>query len=161
MKAHHYEVTSVMDALRRLVRRLRLTASRLEVDSGLSPGQFFVLQQLSRLRSLSTKQLALRLHCDQASAAAVASKLANRGLAFKLVSPGDGRPQWRLSQEGKALLTGRPEAFQSGLLKALHRLAPQELAGLRRGLERLLREAGLDQETPDLMYEESGDPGRN
>src|SRR5687768_2124520 len=119
MKVQHYEVTAVMDSLRRLVRRLRLTASRLELDSGLSPGQFFVLQQLSRLRSLSTKQLALRLHCDQASAAAVASKLATRGLAFKLVSPTDARPLWRLSQEGKALLTGKPEAFQSRLLKAM------------------------------------------
>src|SRR5450432_2546863 len=73
------EVREVLNALRRIVRSLRVSSRTAEQRVGLSGAQLFVLQCLARQSPCSVSELAARTATDQSSVSVVVSRLVALG----------------------------------------------------------------------------------
>src|SRR4029077_4522437 len=73
------ELREGLNALRRIVRALRVASRTAEQQVGLSGAQLFVLQCLARQSPCSVKELAARTATDQSSVSVVVSRLVAAG----------------------------------------------------------------------------------
>ena len=148
---------NVLDALRLIVRDLRLSARDAERAAHITGAQLFVLQQLHDGGTLSLGELAERTMTDQSSVSVVVKKLVAAKLVARKPSREDARRlELSLTPAGKKLLARCPEPTQVRLVAALKRLAPNEVEGLTSGLSALVREMGLESEPPPGMFFEEG-----
>ena len=144
-----------MDALRRVVRDLRLSARGAERNAGISGAQLFVLQSLAEGRATSLNDLADRTLTDQSSVSVVVKRLADRKLVGRKPSPVDARRvELTLTAAGKRLLARCPEPTQASLVSALRRLSAGELSSLTEGLAALLREMGIEHTRPGMFFDD-------
>ena len=142
-----------LEALRRLVRTLRLADRAAETRLGLSAAQLFVLERLAEGPVGSMAELAGRTLTDASSVSVVVQRLSERGLVVRATAPDDARrTTLRLSSAGKRLLTTAPRSPQADLLEALERMSAPERKELERLLERLVREMGIDETAPTPMF---------
>lgn len=149
---------SVLDALRLIVRDLRLSARDAERAAHITGAQLFVLQQLHDAGTLSLGELAERTMTDQSSVSVVVKKLASAKLVARKPSHADARRlELSLTPAGKKLLARCPEPTQVRLVAALKRLEPGEVEGLTAGLSALVREMGLASTAPAMFFEDSRD----
>ena len=127
-------VRAVVDALRRVVRELRLSARGAERTAGISGAQLFVLQALSAGTAQSLNELAERTLTDQSSVSVVVTRLVRRRLVSRKPSPRDARRvELALTAAGRRLLLRCPEPTQVRLVAAVRRLERRELRGLEAG----------------------------
>jgi DNA-binding MarR family transcriptional regulator len=148
-----------LDALRRIVRELRLSANAAQKQTGISGAQLFVLQQLAERPAATMGDLAQRTFTHQSSVSVVVRRLAERGLVVRTASPEDARRVTiSLSASGKQLLKRAPRAAQERLLAALARLAPKRRRELAQGLADLVAGMGIADQPPELFFEEKSSP---
>ena len=148
-------IRSVMDALRRVVRDLRLSARDAERSAGISGAQLFVLQSLVEDPASSLNELAERTLTDQSSVSVVVKRLADSKLVARKPSPIDARRiELSLTAAGKRLLARCPEPTQARLVRSLRRMSPTELSSLKVGLAGLLREMGIENAVPRMFFDE-------
>jgi DNA-binding MarR family transcriptional regulator len=148
-------IRDVMDSLRRIVRDLRLSARDAERAAGISGAQLFVLQMLADEPASSLNDLAERTLTDQSSVSVVVKRLTERRLVARKTSPLDGRRiELSLTAAGRRLLARCPEPTQARLVAALRRLSAGELSHLTTSLAHLVREMGIEDATPRMMFEE-------
>jgi DNA-binding MarR family transcriptional regulator len=141
-----------MDALRRIVRALRVFTHASEREFGLSAAQLFVLRQLAATSGLSLTELASSARTSPSSVSAVATALVGRGLVARRSADADRRrAEFRLTPKGRAVLARAPVSVQELLLAGFERLAPESRQALREGLEAWLTAAGLV-EVPAVMF---------
>lgn len=153
------DARAAMDALRRIVQALRLSARAAERQHGISGAQLFVLHQLAAAGDQSVGTLAERTFTHQSSVSVVISRLVARGLVRRRTGVDDARRcDIALTGRGQALLRHAPEVAQARLIAGLRRLRPAERHGLARGLNALVREMGLRAETPRLLFEDRAAP---
>ncbi len=144
--------TGTLQALRRLVRALRLADRAAESRLGLSAAQLFVLERLAEGPVGSMAELARRTLTDASSVSVVVQRLAGRGLVVRAISHDDARrTTLRLGSAGKRLLAAAPRSPQAELLEALAQLSAGERKELERLLERVVRGMGIDDSTPAPM----------
>jgi DNA-binding MarR family transcriptional regulator len=106
----------VLDAVRRLVRGLRISAGDAERRTGLSMAQFFVLQKLAEASDLSIAELASRTFTDPSSVSVVVARLVRTGLVVRGRDPRDARrARLALTRRGRRLLARAPCAGQEVL----------------------------------------------
>ena len=152
-------IRGVVDALRRVVRDLRLSARDAERAAGISGAQLFVLQALAESSASSLNDLAERTITDQSSVSVVVKRLVDRKLVTRKASSVDARRiELSLTAAGRRLLARCPEPTQMRLVAALRRISSPEVQGLTRGLDALVREMGLASETPRMFFDD--DSGR-
>jgi DNA-binding MarR family transcriptional regulator len=148
-------IRQILDALRRIVRQLRLSASEAERAAGISGAQLFVLQALAHESASSLNELAERTLTDQSSVSVVVRRLVDRKLVARKASRDDARRvELSLTAAGQRLLARCPEPTQARLFEGLRRLAPAELASLTTGLQALVREMGIEDAEPKMFFEE-------
>lgn len=148
-------IRSVMNALRRVVRDLRLSARDAERSAGISGAQLFVLQALAAEPASSLNELAERTLTDQSSVSVVVKRLADRKLVARKASTVDARRiELSLTAAGKRLLARCPEPTQARLVGALRRLSAAELTNLRAGLAALVRDMGIEEASPRMFFDE-------
>ncbi|MEO8904945.1 MAG: MarR family winged helix-turn-helix transcriptional regulator [Polyangiaceae bacterium] len=153
--AQPVEVREVLNALRRIVRSLRVSSRTAEQRVGLSGAQLFVLQCLARQSPCSVNELALRTATDQSSVSVVVSRLVTSGHVRRVPSKADRRRvELSLTKLGLALLESAPEAAQDRLLFALGALPKAELKVLARSLAKVVELAEVSEEAPSLFFEE-------
>jgi DNA-binding MarR family transcriptional regulator len=146
-----------MDALRRIVRSLRLFDRAAEKRVGLSAARVFVLQSLADGGPMSMTQLARRTHTDPSSVSAVAAKLAAGGLVLIRRSAADGRSRdLSITAAGRSVLRRVPEAAQRRLIVALGAMAPRESGRLAGQLETLADAMGARRAA--MFFEEAEEP---
>jgi DNA-binding MarR family transcriptional regulator len=151
----HDDVRSVLNALRRIVRTLRVSARSAEQRVGLSGAQLFVLQCLARQSPCSVNELSRYTATDQSSVSVVVTRLVNRGLVSRTTSKTDRRSvRLALTAAGRALSQSAPEAAQERLLGALLGLAPKELGALSQTLGKVVALAEASTEQASLFFEE-------
>ena len=149
------ELREVLNALRQIVRSLRVSSRTAELSVGLSGAQLFVLQCLARQSPCSVKELAARTATDQSSVSVVVSRLVARGHVRRATSKTDKRSvELTLTKSGRALLESAPEAAQDRLLAALSQLPHAELKALSRSLAKVVELAEVAQATPSLFFED-------
>ena len=153
------DVRAALDALRRIVQGIRLSAAHAERVTGLTGAQLFVLQQLAEGPARSLNELALRTRTHQSSVSTVVTRLVGRGLVSRRRAPADGRRLvLDLTPSGRALLTDAPETAQSRLIAALEcvpRTARRTLAG---HLKQLVAALGVDAGPAPLFFESPEPP---
>jgi DNA-binding MarR family transcriptional regulator len=149
------DVRTVMDALRRLVRALRLSARAAEKTVGISGAQLFVLQELAAAPADSLGALAARTHTDQSSVSVVVRRLVERGLVARRSAPADARRvELALTTPGRAVLRRAPEPVQKRLVAALARLSPPRRRVLARTLAEIADAAVPDAKRPGMFFED-------
>lgn len=151
----------VMDALRRIVRGLRLTARDAERTAGISGAQLFVLQALAEGKASSLNDLAVRTCTDQSSVSVVVRRLVERRLVERTASTLDARRiELSLSTAGRRLVRRSPEPTQARLLAGLQRMGAPELAALREGLEAIVDAIGGADKAAGMFFDEDDGPDR-
>jgi len=153
------EARRVLDALRRIVRALRLSSLGGEAKTGLGAAKLFVLQRLAEQASGSLTDLARRTLTDPSSVSVVVRGLVERGFVARRASPDDARRvELSLTAAGRAALRRAPPPAQAKLVGALGRLPPSELRSLRRGLETVVSTMGADLDPAPMFFEDRGAP---
>jgi len=137
------DAREVMEAIRRIVQRLRVFSRRAEQELGLSGPQLFALQLLAEHPGQSVGSLAERTLTHQSTVSTVVAPLVRRGLVARRVDEEDGRKvALSLTRAGAAALLRSPTAPQAGLIRALERLPARTRRSLAKGLSVLLDEMG-------------------
>jgi DNA-binding MarR family transcriptional regulator len=143
-----------MDALRRIVRALRLASVEVEREVGISVAQLFVLKHLEGGTPRSINELAARTATDPSTVSGVVRRLLDAGLALRGISIRDGRrAEVTLTPRGAALLARAPAVPQAKMVAALGALPPARLKALAAGLVELAAELGAA-EAP-LFFEDT------
>jgi DNA-binding MarR family transcriptional regulator len=149
------DAQSVLDAFRRIVRQLRLSARAAEKTVELSTAQLFVLERLAEAPARSIAELAERTLTDPSSVSVVVQRLVARGLVSRRRGSHDARrAELTLTAAGRRRLARAPEPAQARLVAALLRLPARDLRSLARGLATLVQEMGAEAETATMFFEE-------
>lgn len=147
-----------MDALRQLVRALRLSDSSVQLRAGVSGAQLFVLQQLHERSASSLGELAERTHTHQSSASVVVRRLVEQGLVRRDADPADRRRQLlTLTDAGRRMVRGAPPTAQAHLVDAFLALPPATRQSLARGLQWWVDMAGLGRTPAAFFFSEDDD----
>jgi DNA-binding MarR family transcriptional regulator len=149
------DVSRALDAVRKIVRALRLSSRAVEKEVGITGAQLFVLQQLAARPAESVNELAERTLTHQSTVSVVVTRLVQRGLVVRSSSREDARrTEIAVSPSGHARLQQSPPTVQARLAIALQNLPEEQLHGLADGLDAWLHEAGMHGEIPGLFFEE-------
>ena len=153
-------VTLSADAIRRIVRELRVSAKGAEVSAGLSSAQLFVLQKLSGVRALSLGEVASRTMTHQSSVSVVVGRLVEKGLVTRERAADDARRvEIAITAAGRKLLLGAPGMAQERLFAALGALDASDQRELARMLERVARAMGATDAPATLFFEDDAEGG--
>jgi len=144
-----------LDALRSVVRALRLNSHAVERRIGLTGAQLFVLQQLEEAPAHSMNELAARTFTHQSSVSVVVSRLFDRGLVTREASAADARrTEIGLSGRGRAMLRRAPVTVQSQLVAGMRKLPAARLRALATALEQWISASGIRSANPPLLMED-------
>ena len=132
------DVAIILDALRSLVRELRLASRQAEQRVGVHGAQLHALRQLADSPTTSLTELAERTHTDISSVSVVVSRLVEQGLVARKSADDDRRRlSLGLTARGRALVRRAPETGTSRLLRAASSLSDREVHTLAVGLAKL------------------------
>jgi DNA-binding MarR family transcriptional regulator len=155
------DVGAALDALRRIVQGLRLSAAQAERQTGLTGAQLFVLQQLAEAPAQSLNELAQRTRTHQSSVSTVVTRLVGRGFVSRRRGAGDARRlALDLTPAGRALLGDAPETAQTRLLAALEGLPRAGLRALVTNLNSLVAAVGMEADPAPLFFEPADNPAK-
>lgn len=144
-----------MNAVRSVVRALRLNTRSIEGKLGISLAQLFVLQQLSDRPADSLNELAERTATHQSSVSVVVRRLVERGLVTRVASSADRRRvNIALTPDGERMLRGAPPTVQNDLMHGMSRMQPEKRAILAELLETWVLASGIDLAAPPMMFED-------
>lgn len=148
------DLAAAVDAVRRLVRGLRLAEQRTRSATGLSAAQLFVLTALRDATGSSLSELAERTLTDRTSVRAVVERLESDGAVRTARDPADlRRTLVHVTAAGLRRLDRAPAPPTVQLLTALRRLAPDQLRRLTSSLGDLLGAMGLDDAPATMLFE--------
>jgi DNA-binding MarR family transcriptional regulator len=143
-----------MNAVRSIVRALRINTRSIELKMGISLAQLFVLQQLAEKSAASLNELADRTATHQSSVSVVVRRLVDRGLVSRTASAADKRRiEIQLTPQGRELLRGAPATIQTQMMTALDGLESSDRETLADLLEKWLRESKIDFASPPMLGE--------
>jgi DNA-binding MarR family transcriptional regulator len=143
-----------MNAIRSVVRALRINTRAIELKMGISLAQLFVLQQLAERPAESLNDLAERTATHQSSVSVVVRRLVERGYVSRVSSATDKRRiEIDVTESGRGLLRNAPSTIQSQLMAGLNTLPPQDRVSLAELLERWLAAANIDFTSPPMLGE--------
>ena len=150
----------VFDALRWIVRELRLAQHGAGRPAGLSAAQIFVMHVLKERGALSVGDLAALTATDPSSASVVVHKLHQKGLVAKKASPEDKRRlKVTLTAAGLRVSLQEGVPVQQVLLERLAGMAPEEVGSLAGLLERLAPPPGDGHPAP-MFFQDGAAGGR-
>ena len=146
-----------MNAVRSIVRALRINTRAIESQMGISLAQLFVLQQLADRPASSLNELAERTATHQSSVSVVVRRLVESGYVSRTTSAHDKRRiEIDVTPTGRALLGGAPTTIQTQLMRSLRAMGGGDQRILADLLERWLRDAKIDIASPPMLGEEDG-----
>jgi DNA-binding MarR family transcriptional regulator len=144
-----------MNAVRSIVRALRINTRMIELKMGISLAQLFVLQQLADKPADSLNELAERTATHQSSVSVVVRRLVDRGFVSRTSAAADKRRiRIALTREGEAMLKDAPLTVQVQLMDGLRQLPQQQRTALAELLETWLVAANIDLAAPPMMFED-------
>jgi len=160
------EVHAAMNAIRRIVRALRLSSRAAEKALGVSGAQLFVLQQLAEGAARSDAapsiaQLADLTATDPSSVSVVVSRLVARGLAARRSSKADARrAEVVITPAGRALLREAPTPVQHRMVDGVAGLPAARRREMIAGLEAIVASLGVEDQAASMFFEDDGEtPG--
>ena len=144
--ARRRNIEKSVNAVRRILRVLRVAEQRTQQELGISAAQMYVLQQLGDAPSLSLTELADRTLTDRSSVTDVVQRLVERRLARRIRDPRDGRrAAVTIAPRGRALLRRAGPSPTAILAGGLRGLTPSQLTAMGRSLDQLSRVLGANE----------------
>jgi DNA-binding MarR family transcriptional regulator len=154
MKSDDSDVSRSMNAVRAIVRALRINTRAIELEIGISLAQLFVLQQVAERPADSLNDLADRTATHQSSVSVVVRRLVERGFVTRNASATDKRRvQIAVTPAGQKLLVGAPLTIQTRLMTALDKMPAADQRALATLLTRWLDIAEISYASPPMMGE--------
>ena len=155
-----HEIARSMNAVRSIVRALRINTRAIEAKMGMSLAQLFVLQQLAERPANSLNELAERTATHQSSVSVVVRRLVEDGYVSRTTSAIDKRRiEIDVTPKGRGLLADAPTTIQAQLMTALREMTDGDRTTLANLLESWLRRANIDIASPPMLgEEETGGP---
>jgi len=149
----------VLDAIRRLVRHLRVADRAAQSELGLSSAQLFVLSELGKTPALSLGELADRTHTDQSSVSVVVARLVDAGLVQRERAGEDARRlELSLTRAGRGVVQRAPGVMQEEIVQAVERMPSAEQKRFADSFNRLLDDIGAERKPPMLFEDEKPSP---
>jgi DNA-binding MarR family transcriptional regulator len=151
----------ILDAVRRLVRQLRLSDREAQLRVGLSAAQLYVLYELGKTPAISLGELAERTHTDQSSVSTVVARLVDAGLVQRQRAGEDARRlELSLTRAGRSALQKAPPVAQERMIDAIGRMSSAERKRFAETFERLLDDIGADATRPPMLFEDDAAAGK-
>ncbi|MEP6989357.1 MAG: MarR family transcriptional regulator [bacterium] len=150
-------IVESIEAIRRIMRGLRVAAQETRSAVGISAAQHFVLSALHEHDDqASVSELAERTMTDRSSVAAVVDRLVEDGLVTRGTAKDDRRrAAIALTARGRAVLRRSPEPPTARLIAALEALPPTRLRELSGALTALVSAMGLHHARAGLLFEDT------
>lgn len=150
----------ILDAIRRLVRLLRVSDRAAQSRLGISGAQLFVLSELGKTPGLSLNELAARTRTDQSSVSVVVTRLFEAGLLSRDRDDRDARRLiLHLTLEGRALIEKAPQSVTERMLEVFDGMSPAERNRFANEFEGIVAKIGVAEEgAAPMLFED--DPGQ-
>ena len=148
------DATSVMVALRRIVRLFRLADREAESQYGLSAAQLFVLHVLWQEPAMSLADVAARTMTDQSSVSTVVAKLVDKKLVTKRAADDRRRAELRLTPKGEHIVRTAPRLPQVLAADVIAAMSPKQRAQLVRSFESFASAIGANEMAPRMLFED-------
>jgi DNA-binding MarR family transcriptional regulator len=149
------DAATVLDAIRKLVRFLRLADSEAQATTGLSAAQLYILHQLAERPASSVAELARRTLTDPSSASTVVERLVRRGMVRRIRARDDARRvEIRLTPIGERILRNAPRAPQERIAQRVQALPAVRRGELLRALAVLVETVGAEDQPPRMLFED-------
>ncbi|HEY5060969.1 MAG TPA: MarR family transcriptional regulator [Gemmatimonadaceae bacterium] len=145
-----------LNAVRSLMRALRVNSREIEGKIGMSLAQVFVLEELAERPADSLGEIAARTATHQSSVSMVLKRLVAGGFVARTAHPRDQRRlQFSITPPGSQMLVRTPKTIQVRLIAALGTIAPADQTRLADLLERWLTVAEIDHDSPPMLLEDA------
>ena len=149
-----HPVARSLNAIRSIVRALRINTRSIELKMGISLAQLFVLQHLAERPAESLNDLAERTATHQSSVSVVVRRLVERGYVTRTTAAADKRRiQIDVTDKARALLADAPVTIQAQLMTGLRALGREDQTRLADLLERWLTLSKVDFASPPMFGE--------
>lgn len=153
------EAKRILDAIRRLVRSLRIYDREAQSRYGLSAAQMFILHALDTPDALSLNELAARTMTDQSSASVVVQRLVEAGYVSRTPRKTDRRHvDLRLTQRGRTAIRNAPPPAQEKILGAVGRMSAADRKRFAELMEEFVGALGVRERKATMLFED--DPPR-
>ncbi|MBI1810119.1 MAG: winged helix DNA-binding protein [Gemmatimonadetes bacterium] len=155
----HADAVDAMNAIRRIVRALRMGATRSDgAGERVSEARLFVLRAIGETGAVTIGELARRTATAQSSVSEVVARLVERRLVTRETAASDRRRvEVSLTPNGRRLLASASETVPERLVQAFERLPEAERRALAAGLREWIREAGFEGIAPSMFFEQGTD----
>ena len=151
-----HDAGAALDALRRIVRVLRVSARGVEARTGLRAAQLFTLQLVAASPGISITELARRTMTDRTSAASMVDRLLARGLVERREGVVDRRrTEIFVTARGAAVLARAPRAPTQRVLDGMAAMRARDLRQLARMLRALVGAMGIADEPAPMLFEDA------
>lgn len=151
---------AILDAIRRIVRFLRLADRDAAATHGIGAAQWFVLAQLAEAPHTSINELAARTLTDQSSVSTVVARLVAQGLIARRPGEDRRRVELALTARGRAITRRGGDLPQDRILRGVAALPPARRAVVVDALRELIRAIGADAVEPRMLFEDEAAPAR-
>jgi DNA-binding MarR family transcriptional regulator len=150
-----------VDALRRIIRELRVLARKSELRAGLSAAQSFVLTTLAAQPGMSIGEVAEATMTDRSSVAAIIDRLVELKLVSRTQSREDRRrAEIAITPAGRRVLRRSAPPPTVVLMDAIGALSHADRHHLATGLEALARKMGIGHQPAGMLFEDAVPPLR-
>jgi DNA-binding MarR family transcriptional regulator len=157
----HRDGARALDALRRIVRALGISARTAERSVGVTGAQLLVLRVLHDAPAQSLNELAAHTFTHQSTVSVVVERLVTRGLVIRSRSAVDRRRLvLAVSPAGRRALHRAPLPAHMRLIAAINELAPGRRLALAGALESVVQSMGLATEPAIMFFDESSTVSR-
>lgn len=144
-----------LNVFRSIVRALNMNSRAIELRTGLSLAQVFVLQELEKRPAETMGELAERTATHPSSVSVVARRLSERGLvAFEVDSTDRRRRRLEITDVGRDVVKRAPTTIQTQLIAGLETIEPDKRERLAALMEQWLSNAGVDLRAPSMLLED-------
>ncbi|MEO8553256.1 MAG: MarR family transcriptional regulator [Kofleriaceae bacterium] len=156
MGSHASDAAAVIQALRRIVRMIRLADRDDHSGHSLSAAQLFVLHSLATEPASSLAELAKRTLTDQSSVSTVVAKLVAKKLVKRTRSTADRRrAELVLTAAGQRVVKHAPPLVQTRIVDAVAALPAKPRRDLVKALSMFVDAIGATQVEATMFSEES------
>ena len=151
----------ILNAIRQLVRALRLFDREAQSKYGISAAQMFVLHALDQDEVLSLNALAERTATDQSSASVVVQRLVDGGYVSRTAKKEDRRHiELRLTPKGRAIARKSPPPAQQKILAVIENMSARDRKQFATLLESFVDEFGVQGKKAPMLFEDEPAPSR-
>ena len=154
-------VVTAVNAMRRILRELRVAERQTQMRAGISAAQLYVLETLADGRESSLSDIASATLTDRSSVAAVVDRLVEAGLVSRGTATVDRRrAAITITRAGRAALRRAPRPPTSLLVTGLEALPDGQLGALADSLRALESAMGLSDTPAGMLFEDASPRAR-